>query len=98
MTHSDKNLTCSDCGAEFVFSADDQEFFALKGYSQPKRCPSCRQARKAERGEGGGYGPREMHTVTCSNCGKDAEVPFLPRGDRPVYCSDCFAQQRARSY
>ena len=104
MTYTDKSLTCSDCGASFTFSADDQEFFALKGYSQPKRCPSCRQARKAERGGGGGgggggYGSREMHTVTCSNCGKEAEVPFLPRGDRPVYCSDCFAQQRtSRSY
>ncbi len=97
MTYTDKTLTCGDCGESFSFSADDQEFFALKGYTEPKRCPACRQARKAERG--GGYGPREMHTVVCSNCGKDAEVPFLPRGDRPVYCSDCFAQQRgARTY
>jgi CxxC-x17-CxxC domain-containing protein len=31
-----------------------------------------------------------MFTVTCSSCGKDAQVPFEPRGDRPVYCSDCF--------
>ncbi len=104
MTYTDKTLTCGDCGASFTHNADDQEFFAMKGYTEPKRCPSCRQARKAERGGGGGgggggYGPREMHSVTCSNCGKDAEVPFLPRGDRPVYCSDCFAQQRgARSY
>ena len=96
MAYTDKTLTCQDCGQAFTFSADDQEFFALKGYTEPKRCPSCRQARKAERGGGGGgYGPREMTTVTCSNCGKDAEVPFKPRGDRPVYCSDCFAQQRA---
>jgi len=56
VTYTDKTLTCSDCGASFTFSADDQEFFALKGYSQPKRCPSCRQARKAERGGGGGGG------------------------------------------
>ena len=95
MSYTDKSLTCQDCGQAFTFSADDQEFFALKGYTEPKRCPNCRQARKAERGGGGGgYGPREMTTVTCSNCGKDAEVPFKPRGDRPVYCSDCFAQQR----
>jgi len=95
VSYTDKTLTCQDCGQAFTFSADDQEFFALKGYTEPKRCPNCRQARKAERGGGGGYGPREMTTVTCSNCGKDAEVPFKPRGDRPVYCSDCFAQQRA---
>jgi CxxC-x17-CxxC domain-containing protein len=50
-------------------------------------------------GGGGGRsnyssGPREMHTVTCASCGKDAQVPFVPRGDKPVYCSDCFQQQR----
>jgi CxxC-x17-CxxC domain-containing protein len=40
----------------------------------------------------GGYGRRErtMTQVVCANCGKDTEVPFVPRGDRPVYCSDCF--------
>ncbi|GAC1353467.1 MAG: zinc-ribbon domain containing protein [Herpetosiphon sp.] len=49
-------------------------------------------------GGGGGYssdrGQREMHTVTCSSCGKPAEVPFLPRGDKPVYCSECFKSNR----
>ena len=94
MTYEDRTLTCGDCSESFTFSADDQEFFSLKGYQEPKRCPACRQSRKTERG---GYGPREMHKVTCSNCGKDAEVPFEPRGDRPVYCSDCFAQQRSSS-
>ena len=101
MPYTDRTLTCQDCGQSFTFSADDQEFFATKGYTEPKRCPSCRQARKAERGGGGGrsYGPRELFPVTCSNCGKDTEVPFRPRGDRPVYCSECFAQQRtSRSF
>jgi CxxC-x17-CxxC domain-containing protein len=45
---------------------------------------------------GGDYGrdraPRQMTQVVCSNCGKDTEVPFVPTGDRPVYCSDCFSQ------
>jgi CxxC-x17-CxxC domain-containing protein len=40
-------------------------------------------------------GERTMHTVTCANCGKEAQVPFLPRGDKPVYCDDCFRQRRA---
>jgi CxxC-x17-CxxC domain-containing protein len=47
-------------------------------------------------GGGGGYGreraPRQMTQVTCSNCGRETEVPFVPTGDRPVYCSDCFSQ------
>jgi CxxC-x17-CxxC domain-containing protein len=49
-------------------------------------------------GGGGGYGggrrDREMFSVTCSSCGNDALVPFQPRGDKPVYCSDCFAKTR----
>lgn len=99
MPYTDKQLTCQDCGATFTFSADDQEFFATKGYSEPKRCPACRQARKAERGGGGGGGggcyggPRQMYPAVCANCGKDTEVPFQPRDDRPVYCRDCFAQR-----
>ena len=48
---------------------------------------------------GGGYarGSREMFSATCSNCGRDAQVPFRPNGSKPVYCSDCFQSQR-RSY
>jgi CxxC-x17-CxxC domain-containing protein len=41
--------------------------------------------------------PREMHSATCASCGKEAQVPFVPRGDKPVYCSDCFQQQRQSS-
>jgi CxxC-x17-CxxC domain-containing protein len=44
---------------------------------------------------GGGREQREMHTTTCSSCGRDAQVPFVPRGDKPVYCSDCFQSQRS---
>ena len=96
MPYTDKTLTCQDCGQSFTFSAEDQEFFATKGYTEPKRCPSCRQARKAERGGGNGGGyrqQREMHPAVCAECGKDTEVPFEPSGDRPVYCRDCFSRR-----
>jgi CxxC-x17-CxxC domain-containing protein len=48
---------------------------------------------------GGGYERRErqMYPAVCSNCGKETQVPFEPRADRPVYCSDCFEQVRGRS-
>ena len=49
---------------------------------------------------GGGYssgGQREMHTTTCASCGREAQVPFMPRGDKPVYCADCYQQQRRTS-
>jgi CxxC-x17-CxxC domain-containing protein len=46
-------------------------------------------------GGGGGRGAREMFSATCSSCGKEAQVPFQPSGDKPVYCSDCFQQRGA---
>ena len=48
---------------------------------------------------GGGYDrpQRQMFAAVCSQCGKETQVPFQPRGDKPVYCSDCFAQQRQSS-
>jgi CxxC-x17-CxxC domain-containing protein len=48
-------------------------------------------------GGGGGYssGPRQMYPAVCSACGKETEVPFQPRNDKPVYCRDCFREKRA---
>ncbi len=98
MAISDRDLTCRDCGAVFVFTSGEQEFFASRGLTNdPSRCPACRSARRdLQRGSGGGYdrGPREMHPAVCAQCGIDTQVPFLPRGDRPVYCSDCFSDMK----
>ena len=124
--YSDKTLTCADCGQEFVFTASEQDFYAQRGFTEPRRCASCRASRKAARqaseagsygsyGAGGGYsaggytsggsysaggggyrdrGPREMFSATCSNCGREAQVPFRPTSGKPVYCSDCFRSMR----
>jgi CxxC-x17-CxxC domain-containing protein len=106
LSYADKSLTCRDCGQAFVFTSGEQDFHASKGFeNDPSRCPDCRAARKAARGEssGGyssdGYGrrEREMFSATCSECGNEARVPFQPRGDKPVYCSECFAKQRSFS-
>jgi CxxC-x17-CxxC domain-containing protein len=107
--YSDETLNCVDCNAPFTFSAGEQEFFASKGFTnKPNRCPDCRAARKAQRsggggggggsyggggGGGGGRAPREMFSATCSQCGGVAQVPFQPRGDKPVYCRDCFSSR-----
>jgi CxxC-x17-CxxC domain-containing protein len=50
----DKTLSCSDCNQEFVFTASEQAFFAERQFTEPRRCPSCRAARKAQRGDSGG--------------------------------------------
>ena len=142
---SDRTLTCRDCGQAFTFTAGEQAFYQERGFSEPQRCPSCRQARKAQRsasgydsggagysggggyssgggysagggsyssgggygggggssygGGGGGYssGPRQMYPAVCSDCGRETEVPFQPRSDKPVYCRECFQSHRATS-
>lgn len=107
----DKTLICRDCRNEFIFTAGEQEFYASKGLTnEPVRCHSCRSVRKTSRdteeAEGGyvrygtfasfgGRTPRQMHPATCAECGQMTEVPFVPRGDRPVYCSACYNKIRA---
>ena len=112
MTYTEQTLTCRDCGRSFTFSAGEQEFYASRGLlNTPGRCPDCRAARKANGGYGSSAGqtgdrsydvrprmPREMHEARCDSCGGLARVPFVPRGDKPVYCSDCFNQMRGSRY
>jgi len=95
----DQQLMCSDCGQAFTFTADDQSFFRERGYSTPKRCKPCRQAKKQESGGGGGgggysRGDSNGTSVICAGCGQQTTVPFEPRGDRPVYCQNCFRARK----
>ncbi|MCL5263889.1 MAG: zinc-ribbon domain containing protein [Chloroflexi bacterium] len=98
MSYADKTLTCRDCGSRFVFTAQEQEFFASRGYeNEPSRCQSCRAERRrgAGRFNGGSRPPAKMYSATCSACGAQTQLPFQPRADKPVYCSDCFRKQRS---
>jgi len=98
MSGDDLMLQCSDCGQEFVFTASEQQFFHERGYSTPKRCKSCRQAKQSagsygqDSGRSSGYSSNAgtETTVVCASCGQTTTVPFTPRGDRPVYCKNCF--------
>ena len=95
----DKTLVCRECGAEFVFTASEQQFYADKGFqNEPGRCPACRAARRAAGGQTRNNADRPMYDVICDGCGRPTQVPFQPRGDRPVYCRECFEQQRASRY
>jgi CxxC-x17-CxxC domain-containing protein len=92
---SDKTLTCKDCGAEFIFTASEQDFYAQKGFmNEPSRCPNCRQARKGRdqggRGRGGMRSERTMYDAVCTRCGAQTQVPFQPKPDREILCRDCF--------
>ena len=91
VTFEEKVLTCQGCGGEFAFSAEEQEFFASRSYTEPKRCPSCRAARRSERAAGGSsIRTRAMYPTVCAACGKETSVPFEPKEGRPVYCRDCY--------
>ena len=84
--YEDKTLVCKDCGAEFIFSAGEQEFYAEKGFqNEPIRCKACRNARKSQRN-----GEKEMYDAVCAQCGAPTKIPFVPKNDRPIYCSACF--------
>jgi CxxC-x17-CxxC domain-containing protein len=92
MAFADKSLTCRECGSAFVWTAGEQEFYQQRGLAhEPQRCVDCRKRAKAERVAARAS---NMHDVICSNCGKPAQVPFAPRTDRPVYCSECFGARR----
>jgi CxxC-x17-CxxC domain-containing protein len=88
----DKVLRCSACGANFIFSAEEQGIFRSWFYGkEPRHCPSCRNAGNPRHGNGrNGRGTgRQMFPATCSMCGRDTLVPFEPRTGRRVYCRDC---------
>jgi len=86
----DQNLTCKDCGNQFVWTAGEQQFYAQKGFTNaPFRCPDCRNKRKDER-----RSSRVMTKITCSKCGKEDEVPFVPRKGTGVLCRECFAANK----
>lgn len=94
--YTDKVLICKDCGREFIFTAGEQAFYAEKGFqNEPVRCKECRDKRKAQKNEGEApRTPRKMYPAVCADCGKECMVPFEPREDRPVYCSECFERRR----
>jgi CxxC-x17-CxxC domain-containing protein len=100
MDFQDKTLVCRDCGREFTFTSGERAFYAEKGFQhEPTRCKNCRAVRK------GGAGPassesgagRMLYPVTCSECGKETQVPFRPTAGKPVYCRDCFQKRGSRT-
>ncbi len=90
--YTDQVLRCRDCETDFVWTAGEQAFYASKGLvNRPARCPACRVTARQAREAGPSLGrPREFFPAVCDRCGIQTQVPFLPRTDRPVYCSSCF--------
>ena len=89
--YQDEKLVCEDCGAEFVFTVGEQEFYEEKGLvNKPKRCPECRKKRRQNNRR-----QRRMYDAVCSKCGAQTQVPFRPIPGKEVYCKECFSQVTA---
>ena len=84
----DRTLTCSDCRSEFTFTASEQDFYAEKGFSEPRRCPSCRAAKKAARDGGSSYGAGSSYGGS-SYGGSRSSYSSGPREMFSATCSSC---------
>lgn len=83
----DKQLTCSDCTEQFLFSVSEQAFYKEKNLkNEPRRCPNCRIISRLRRD---GIDPTQTAEVCCVDCSAVTRVPFLPRGHKPIYCPTC---------
>jgi len=98
MEFQDRVLRCVECGAEFTWTAGEQQFFADKNFTnEPKRCRSCK-TRRTGRPTAAPSTRERVETVTnCSNCGRQTTVPFKPTQGRPVLCRECFQSRKAAS-
>ncbi len=94
----DTNISCVDCGEDFVWTVGEQIFFRDKGLQNPpKRCKACKQA-KNERiasitaAQTSGVKQRIEVAVFCAKCASYTTVHFYPSQGRPVYCRSCFLE------
>jgi CxxC-x17-CxxC domain-containing protein len=86
----DRTLDCVDCGSLFTFTAGEQAYYQERGFSDPKRCPSCRAARRARRSGSSAYGVSQSQYSTgygTSDRWGQRERP--PRQMHDIVCADC---------
>ncbi len=97
MTYQDMTVTCHDCSSDFVFTAFEQDFYAMNNFTyEIECCRNCRRKRGTSvattiRRVGPGMSePRFMRDTTCYSCDRTIAVSFAPRFGKPVYCPDCY--------
>ena len=66
--YQDETLVCRDCGEEFVFTVQEQQFYAEKGFeNKPSRCRSCRIS-QVERNDRGREAAQAGMAVPIASC------------------------------
>ncbi len=98
MILQDRTLTCRDCGRQFAFTAGEQEFYQSRGLTNdPGRCPDCRAARKASRGDRGGYAYSSASDGLAGSYGAPRDYERSDRPRREMFsatCSQCGNEAR----
>lgn len=90
--NEEMTLVCTECGTEFSFSAEEQDFYKERGFeNSPKRCRTCRMSQRAL--DTAVKPKKEMYPAICAACGCQTELPFKPKGDKPVYCMTCLKKK-----
>ena len=85
MSLTDKEIICKECGAAFMWSGGEQEFFAEKGLTNtPTRCPICRKKKDVK------HSFQTSYDIACAECGKKSQSPFKPADLQNVLCQECF--------
>lgn len=83
---SDIKLLCKDCGNEFIFSANDQKFYAKQGFvNAPARCKNCRIEFQNKKYQG-----LDVCNIKCKICGRVGKLTIKPTHPKEVICGDCF--------
>ena len=93
---SNKPVYCSDCfrqnkpqdSGNDRYSRDDRSSRNSRDDRYSKYSRDDRGSRNSRDND------REDTEVTCADCGNQCTVPFVPRSNKPVYCSDCFRQNK----
>ena len=85
----DRTLTCSDCRSEFTFTGGEQDFYAEKGFSEPRRCPSCRAAKRAARDSGSSYGGASYDGASYGGASYGSASSSYRSGPREMFSATC---------
>jgi len=95
LTKMQEQIAAVDRKIDIVLSRISAKLFEERPQAQKPSQQPGNQARTNTVKQGGSFRERIMHKAVCADCKKECEVPFQPKGDRPVYCKDCFSKRRS---